>query len=74
MADWRALVRERLAGVPLDPADEIDIVEELAQHVEDRYRDLRAAGVADAEAHSRSLAEIDQHLLSTELPEVRRRP
>ena len=28
----------------LDPATEQDVVEELAQHLDDRYRELRAEG------------------------------
>ena len=38
-----ARVRERLAGLDLDAATEAETIEELTQHVEDRYRDLLAA-------------------------------
>lgn len=61
MPDWRALIRGRLAGSGLDPTTEIDVIEELAQHVEDCYDELRRGGVAEADAEIRSLAELDGH-------------
>jgi putative ABC transport system permease protein len=36
-----------------------DMSEEIAQHLEDRYRELRAAGVPDADARRAVAAEID---------------
>ena len=59
MPDWRRLVRARLNGLDLPPADEIAIVDELAQHVEDRYRDLCSAGTPDEDALAESLRELD---------------
>lgn len=59
MPDWRALVRARLANAGLDPVDEIDVTEELAQHVEDRYRCLCTQGMPDAEAVDLSLRELE---------------
>ena len=67
MPEWRAIIRQRLAGLNLRPADEIDIVEEIAQHVEDRYVDLRGAGASDDEAVGRSLEELDGESLTEEL-------
>jgi hypothetical protein len=55
MPEWRAVIRRRLAGLALRPVDEIDIVEELAQHVEDRYADLVSAGASEEEAVGGSL-------------------
>jgi predicted permease len=59
MPDWRAIVRERVAAAKLDPARESEIVDEITQHVEDRYRELAAAGVPEADAVCESLKEID---------------
>jgi hypothetical protein len=67
MPEWRVIIRKRLAGLELRPTDEIDIVEELAQHVEDRYADLRRAGATDDEALGTSLEELDGQALATEL-------
>lgn len=67
MPDWRVLIRQRLAGLNIRPVDEMDIVEELAQHVEDRYADLCHSGVGNDEATATSLAELDGESLSTDL-------
>ena len=37
MPDWKEEVRKRLAGLKLAPAQEAEIVEELAQHLEQVY-------------------------------------
>lgn len=60
MPDWRSTVRSRLEAVRLDPAREIDVIEELAQHLEDRYEALKSAGVDDAEAERETLAELSE--------------
>jgi len=59
MPDWRHRIRELLATGDLSPTVEIDVVEELAQHVEDRFRALSAAGVGEREAVRLSLQEIE---------------
>src|SRR5436305_9330164 len=59
MHDWRALVRERLAPLDLNASAESDLTEELAQHLEDRYRDLCSGGASDDDAFRESLAELD---------------
>lgn len=59
--DWSARVRERLAGLDLDPSTEAEIVDELTQHVEDRYRDLIATGAAYDVARARALLELEGH-------------
>jgi len=41
MSDWTGCVRSRLAGLHLAPAREAEIVEELSQHLEARYEELR---------------------------------
>jgi hypothetical protein len=70
MPDWRAVVRARLNGVSIHPATALDLTEELAQHLEDRYRQLRAEGLSDEEAAARSRAEIDGDDLLTNLAEA----
>ncbi len=59
MPDWRDEIRRRLEPLTLSPTREAEIVEELAQHCEDRYRELRAAGTSESAAHARALDEID---------------
>jgi hypothetical protein len=70
MPEWRALIRRRLAGLAIRPVDEIDIVEELAQHVEDRYADLVSAGASEEDAVNGSLEELDGETLATEMLDV----
>ena len=70
MPDWRNIIRHRLAGLDIRPVDEIDIVEELAQHVEDRYADLCRAGASDEDAVTGSLEELDGETLAAEMIEV----
>jgi hypothetical protein len=67
MPDWRLLIRHRLAGLDIRPVDEIDIVEELAQHVEDRYAELKGSGLSEDEAVGAGLAELDGETLAEEL-------
>ena len=57
----------------LDPATELETVEELAQHVDDRYRDLLARGVPDAIAAEQAWSELDGHeRLAREISTARR--
>src|SRR5262245_48061809 len=73
MPEWKEEIRRRLAGLKLDPAREAEIVEELSQHLEDRYRDLRSGGATTAEAERRTLAEVREgETLQRELLRVER--
>jgi putative ABC transport system permease protein len=59
MSDWRAEIRKRLTGAKLERTRETEIVEEIVQHLEDRYTDLLARGADPAEADAAVLAELD---------------
>jgi len=56
--DWAPHVRARLASLRLSPTREIEIVDELSQHLEDRYRDLIAEGTSRDEATRLALADF----------------
>ncbi len=58
MPEWKEEIRRRLASLKLAPAREAEIVEELSQHVEDRYQELLAGGTTKAEARRVALQEI----------------
>ncbi len=58
MPDWREHLRPRLATLRLSPAREAEIVDELSQHLDERYDELRAAGSDDAEATRLAVAEL----------------
>jgi hypothetical protein len=62
MPDRTSDLRARLAGLRLAPAREAEIVEELSQHMDDRYEELRAAGTSDPDARLTRLAELLQLL------------
>ena len=47
MPEWNEEIRKRLASLKLAPVREAEIIEELAQHLEDRYQELLAGGVCD---------------------------
>ncbi len=58
MHNWKQLVRKRLGPLPVDGARAAEIVDELAQHVAEHYRDLVADGVGEADARERALAPL----------------
>lgn len=58
MPEWTADLRARLAGLGLSPAREAEIIEELSQHLDDRYEELRASGSTDADARRLALEEL----------------
>ena len=60
MAAWRDEIRRRLANARMSPAREAEVIEELAQHLQDRYDELRAAGADDSTARATALAELDE--------------
>src|SRR5688572_2321428 len=59
MPDFAAEVRRRLAAGSILPVREIEIVEEITQHLEDRYTRSRAAGLTDDEALAAAWRELD---------------
>src|SRR5918999_1074921 len=60
MPDWRAEIRRRLTQLRLDGASEEQIVDELAQHLEDRYEELRRRGDSDDAARAATLEELSE--------------
>ncbi|MGO8819420.1 MAG: ADOP family duplicated permease [Terriglobia bacterium] len=60
MPEWKNEIIQQLAGLNLPPAREAEIVEEVAQHLEDRYRELLAGGMAEHEARRVALQELSR--------------
>jgi predicted permease len=58
MHDWQNEVRARLAPLRLRPEREADIVDEIAQHLAERYREAISAGTSEEEATRAALAEF----------------
>ncbi|HKQ78245.1 MAG TPA: ABC transporter permease [Blastocatellia bacterium] len=70
MLEWKDEIRRRLADLKIEPTREAEIVEELAQHLTDRYAESRASGATHDEAYREALAELSESELLTQ--ELRR--
>jgi predicted permease len=72
MREWQEEVERRLKSAKLDGAAEREIAEELSQHLQDRYDELRASGVAEPVAREQALAELgDAEALGDRVRRVR---
>jgi len=60
---WKRAVLERLAGLQIDGAQRTSIAEEVAQHLDDRYRSLIARGVSPDLAAAAVRRELDETAL-----------
>ena len=74
MPNWNHIVREHLAVLRLPPEREIEIVEELALHMEIAYEAALADGLSEAEAVARAVRGYDWQLLECELSRAERPP
>ena len=75
MPDWKAEVRKRLRGLKVSPVNEAEIVEELAQHLDDVYRGAIAGGMSEADATQAAMSELAaEHSLLRDLERARQRP
>lgn len=71
MTNWKQEIRRRLAGLKLEPTREAEIVEELSQHLDDRYAELRSGGATQEDATRDALVELSEsQLLARELRRV----
>jgi putative ABC transport system permease protein len=60
MHSWADDLRTRLAKLKLDPAREAEIIEELSQHLDETYEDLRTSGIGEDEARRLAIAELQE--------------
>jgi putative ABC transport system permease protein len=58
MPDWAREVRTRLSSLRLSPTREAEIVNELSQHLDERWRELIAGGASPDEATRLALADF----------------
>ncbi len=65
--DWRPALAARLARLTLNPAREREIIDELSQHLDDRYQELRSGGATHDDALRMALAEIDDEIGAEDL-------
>jgi putative ABC transport system permease protein len=59
MPDWTPLLRSRLERLRVSPSREREIVEELSQHLDERYRELLAEGRSEVEARRLAIEELE---------------
>ena len=59
MPDWKQEVAGRLAVQHIDPARSAAIIDEVSQHLQDRYQQLLSAGTEESEACRRVLEELE---------------
>lgn len=58
MPDWKAEIRGLLLRCELDPSKERAMVDELADHADERYEELLRQGLGATEAYQRTMAEL----------------
>ena len=59
MPEWKPEILRRLAPLKLPATREAEIVDEIAQHLEDRYQELLASGQNEDAAYHTSLDELE---------------
>jgi putative ABC transport system permease protein len=70
MPDWSKEIHAALERLNLSPAQEASVADELAQHLEDRYDELRSEGMDDADACRLLRSEVSDGRLVTELKDL----
>jgi putative ABC transport system permease protein len=71
MRDWKPEILRRLAPLKLSPEREAEIVEEIEQHLDDRYKDLLATGLSEDDAFRTALDELKgEDLLARNLQKI----
>jgi predicted permease len=72
MHDWNEQIRAHLKSLRIDPGREADIVDEISQHMDLRYEELRALGVTEDEAQRVLVEELrEPDALSMQMSRLR---
>ena len=67
MPDWKKEIRAAIASLNLEPTREAEVVEELSQHLRDRYEEMLIGGISEQSAYSTLLAELNDGTLTAGL-------
>lgn len=73
MPEWKAQIQRFLAKLNLEPSREAEIIEELSQHLNDRYGDLVSSGSSEEHAFATVIEELNGGKLATELRRLTKR-
>ena len=72
MRDWREFVQSKLAELALPPGTKVDVVDELAAHLEETYAELRKQGMTEEAASRLALSQVkDWHKLQRKIQNAR---
>jgi hypothetical protein len=72
MRDWREFVQSKLAELALPPGTKVDVVDELAAHLEETYAELRKQGMTEEAAARLALSQVkDWHKLQRKIQNAR---
>ena len=75
MPDWKDEIKRRLRGLQVSPVNEAEIVEELAQHLDDVYQRALRNGTSEENARRAALSELNSEgSLLNELQRTQKRP
>ena len=58
MPEWSQEIRRRLEGLKVDPQREASVVEEISQHLDDRYAELLSCGESPEAARRQALDDL----------------
>lgn len=68
MPDWKKIVQEHLPAAVLQTAKALEVVAELAGHLEETYEDARSRGMTEADAMKFALQEVnDWNILAKQI-------
>lgn len=67
MPDWKQEIRKQLAALNLSPTREVEIIEELSDHLENLYEEIIAEGTTSEKAYGEVLSSLNQSDLLAEL-------
>ncbi len=74
MPDWKPELIEHLSSLRITPERESEIIDELAQHLEERYDELLLGGASPEEAEVQVRGELSEHdVLANELRRIEHR-
>jgi putative ABC transport system permease protein len=73
MTDFPEMVREKVRSCNLEPTREATIVDEISQHMRDKYELHLRGGMTEAEAERAVTAELNERDLAKEVRNVERR-
>src|SRR5215469_2694290 len=74
MPNWKQEIRNRLAGLNVSGSSELEIIEELSLHLEERYQELLSQGKNPKAAYHIVMNEASENeVLAAELNRLKRR-